>query len=195
MKYIIVLFTLISTMETPSSLSPEFYEFYKSSVWALADTWVLEAIQDNLSKLIDQQSVSVFEWAPSDSFSYDKDLEILTIIQKDETVTTEYAYDIASKQVTETMFAETIIYSKLNTFNVGRAVKTKTFRDYVIKKVNELNLNVFVTVDFNSNEIFISKKRHVNNAAPYAPRDMPKVCDYITTKSAVKLLKSKILAS
>lgn len=190
-----MLYALISTMETPSSLSPEFYELYKSSVWALADTWVLDAIKDNIPKLIDQQSVSVFEWAPSDSFSYDNDLKILTIIQKDETVTTEYAYDIASKQVTETIFAETIIYSKLNTFNVGRAVKTKTFRDYVIKKVNELNLDVFVTVDFNSNEVFISKKRYANTAAPYAPREMPKVCDYITTKSAVKLLKSKILAS
>jgi len=183
--------------QTPvsASLSPEFYEFYKTSVHALADTWVMDAVKQHAPSA-DQKPTPVFEWAPSDAFIYDKDANTLTIIQKDEGKTTEFSYDIATGNVSETIFNETIVYSKMNTFNVGRAVKTKTFRDHVIKKINEASIDAYLSVDFVNNVITVSRKSNATRAAsPYTPRELPKVCDYITTKVAVKLLKNKIQTS
>lgn len=100
-------------------------------------------------------------------------------------------------KVSETVFKETIIYSKMNTFNLGRAVKTRTFRDYMIKKINDKGMDVYLTVEFTNNIISITKKiggsQKTSHSSYYPyhqpPRELPKVCDYITTKVAVKLLK------
>jgi len=51
-------------------------------------------------------------------------------------------------------------------------------------------MDVYLTVEFTNNVISITKKTSSSTYYPYQPpRELPKVCDYITTKVAVKLLK------
>lgn len=182
--------------------SSEFYEVYKKTVTALAETWILDSIaamspSPNKQQTAAADATVVFEWDPSDAFFVDTETDNVVIVQKDGDQITEFSYDVKTKAVTETPITCQVIYPKATTFNVGRALKTKTFREYIIKRINDLNLNAFVTVNHAGNNVTIVPRKYTGTISkPYShynnTREMPKICDYITTKSAVKLLKNQI---
>jgi hypothetical protein len=178
----------------------EFYKVYKASVSALAETWVMIDLKDKANAIIGQEPHTIFEWDDSDSFYADPITGNVVIVQKSEdAVSIEYTYNRDSNNVTQNTFTEPIIYSKLSTFNVGRAVKSKTFRDHLFKLLREYG----VFVNINDNTITVKQRNapaassaYARNslADEYAPNELPKICDYITTQTAVKLLKNKLSA-
>lgn len=179
-----------------NSSTPEFYETYKASVIALAETWVLEGIVEQCKKQpLPEEGAVAFEWDPSDAFFLDAQDGAVVIVQKDDETSApiEFRFSPKTKVVTERPYQEAHLSSN-NLFNVGRAVRTKTFRDYMIRRINDLNLNTFMSVENDANHLTVSPKRYgrASSSAASAPRELPKICDYITTKSAVKMLKTKM---